>query len=112
MGNQSKLRVEQAPTFARWLDQLKDTRARARILTRILRLEDGSWGDVRVLGDSLFELRVMVGPGYRLYGTRMEGTVVMLLCGGDKGSQNRDVEKAKRLAEKVREERSGYEESL
>lgn len=112
MGNQSKLWVEQTPTFARWFDQLRDTRARARILTRILRLEDRLWGDVRILGGSLFELRVMVGPGYRLYGTRMGSTVVMLLCGGDKGSQNRDVEKAKRLAEKVREERSGYEESL
>ena len=112
MEKQESLRVEKTPTFARWFDRLKDARARARILTRILRLEDGSWGDVCAVSDSVFELRVMAGPGYRLYGTRIGRTIVMLLCGGDEGSQKRDIEKAKCLAGRVRKERSGYEESL
>lgn len=96
-----RIKVRRTATFMRWFNRLKDDRAQAHILSRIARLENGAWGDTRSVGDSVFELRIMFDPGYRLYGTVMGESIVLLLCGGDKGSQDRDVARAIRLAKRL-----------
>jgi putative addiction module killer protein len=90
--------VLQTEEFETWLEGLRDRRARTAILKRILQIEGGLLGDVRPLGDRVSEARIHYGPGYRLYYT-IRGTVLLiLLCGGDKGSQKRDIARAKRMA--------------
>lgn len=88
-------------TFQAWFDALADRRAQARIAARIVRVEAGLRGDVKSVGDGVSELRVDVGPGYRVYFTTRDRTVIILLCGGDKGSQRRDIAAAKELARQV-----------
>lgn len=84
--------------FIDWLNKLKDRRAAARIAARILRFEHGNPGDVRSVGEGVSEMRIDYGPGYRVYFTRRGETIVLLLCGGDKRTQDRDIRLAKRLA--------------
>lgn len=79
---------------ASWLDSLRDYKAAARILARMEKLRDGHFGDCKALGGGVWELRVDVGPGYRLYYARVGKEVILLLIGGDKGSQKRDIAKA------------------
>jgi putative addiction module killer protein len=86
------------PEFKAWLNALKDVNGRARILARIRRLGEGNPGDHRNLTDGISELRIDVGPGYRVYYTQRGNELVILLVGGDKDSQQRDIEKAKKLA--------------
>ena len=93
------LTVIRSDTFPQWLAGLTDKRGQARIAARLLRLEDGHYGDMKSVGNGVSEMRVDVGPGYRLYLAHHGRTTVVLLCGGDKGSQKRDIERAKRLAE-------------
>ncbi len=93
------MRVEILPEFESWFLRLKDRAARFRIQARIDRLELGNLGDFKSVGSGVFELRVDYGPGYRIYFARRGDELVILLCGGDKSSQSRDIEKAKRLAE-------------
>jgi putative addiction module killer protein len=81
--------------FREWLRGLRDRTARARIQVRLDRLELGNFGDCRSLGDNLHELRVDHGPGYRVYIGREGSAVVILLCGGDKQAQSRDIERAR-----------------
>src|SRR3990172_10439910 len=81
--------------FADWLEALKDRQARARIRTRIDRLALGNLGDHRVLDGGIVELRIDWGPGYRVYFARTGNAIVLLLCGGDKTTQQRDIERAK-----------------
>jgi putative addiction module killer protein len=81
--------------FERWIDTLRDQRAVAKVLTRIDRLALGNWGDYRALDGGVFELRIDWGPGYRVYAARVGKVVVLLLCGGDKKSQSKDIENAK-----------------
>ena len=92
------LRVRRTEVYANWLDSLRDVRARARILVRVERLAAGNPGDVRPVGEGVSELRVDYGPGYRVYFKRQGRTVVVLLAGGDKRTQNRDIGTALRLA--------------
>ena len=75
--------------------------AKARIVARIRHLELGNLGDAKSIGDKVSELRVDYGPGYRVYFTRKGRTIVVLLCGGDKGSQRRDIKEAQQLAKEV-----------
>ena len=84
--------------FARWLAGLRDQRARAKIAARIDRLAFGNPGDVAPVGEGISELRVHEGAGYRVYFVRRGETIVVLLCGGDKDSQAKDIAKAKVLA--------------
>jgi putative addiction module killer protein len=88
----------QTPEFASWFRSLRDAVARGRIAKRIALLEGGHFGDVKSLGDGVSELRIHHGPGYRLYFTRRGEALVLLLIGGDKGSQRRDVARAKEIA--------------
>ena len=95
------LRVLQTEAFRRWLDNLQDTRAVVSVTRRLERVQRGNLGDVRSVGSGVSEMRISYGPGYRLYFVRRGADIVVLLCGGDKGSQDRDVQRAKRLAKEV-----------
>ena len=90
--------VVKSATFDHWLKKLRDPRARARIQMRILRLGLGNPGDVRPMGDGLSELRIDYGPGYRVYYLQSGRLLAVLLCGGDKRTQQADIDKARRLA--------------
>jgi len=81
--------------FYIWLNGLKDTKARQRILARLRRLEQGNFGDCKPIGGGLSELRLFFGAGYRVYFGEDAGHIVIILCGGDKGSQNKDIKLAK-----------------
>ena len=98
MGYSSAVEIKRTSQFAAWIDDLKDVAGRARILARIRRLGEGNPGDHRNLTDGISELRIDVGPGYRVYYTQRGKTLVILLVGGDKNSQQRDIQKAKALA--------------
>ncbi|MCA9448287.1 MAG: type II toxin-antitoxin system RelE/ParE family toxin [Candidatus Omnitrophica bacterium] len=93
--------ILQTDEYSRWFDTLKDRQARSRILTRIRRLSLGNPGDVRPVGRGVSELRINYGPGYRVYYIQTGEEVLLLLAGGDKRTQNRDIEKALQLAEQV-----------
>ena len=97
------LEIRKTETFARWIDNLRDIRARARILVRIERLALGNAGDVKPVGEGVSELRIDYGPGYRVYYKMIESSVVILLAGGSKGTQSRDIEKALQLAHNLQE---------
>ena len=90
--------VRQTEAFARWFRKLRDRRARARIQVRIDRLALGLAGDVQPIGEGVSELRIDYGPGYRVYFVPRGDTVVVLLAGGDKASQDRDIPVALALA--------------
>lgn len=92
------IEIRQTPVFRRWLERLADDRAIERIAQRIVRLQAGLIGDAKPVGEGVSELRIDYGPGYRLYFTRRGAFVVILLCGGDKSSQSRDIRRAKALA--------------
>lgn len=92
------LEVRKTVAFEVWLRGLRDQRGKAKIVARIDRLALGNPGDVVApVGEGVSELRIHFGPGYRVYLVRREKTVVVLLCGGDKGSQERDIAQAKSL---------------
>lgn len=91
------LELKQTEQFRRWRTRLKDARARALIASRLDRLAFGHAGDAAPVGEGISELRIHYGPGYRMYFHRQGNTVVILLCGGDKGSQAKDIKTAKRL---------------
>ena len=95
------IEVRQTAVFASWLEELRDANARTRILVRIRRLELGNPGDVKAVGEGIIELRIAYGPGYRVYFTRQGQEIVLLLCGGDKSSQSRDIATAKRMAKEL-----------
>jgi putative addiction module killer protein len=95
------IEVRQTPIFREWLDGLADRRAVERIAQRIVRLQAGLIGDAKSVGDGLSELRVDYGPGYRVYFAQRRQVLVILLCGGDKKSQKRDIKRAKALASEL-----------
>ena len=92
------LEVRKTEVYARWLDGLRDVRARARVLVRVERLAAGNPGDVKPVGEGVSEMRIDYGGGYRVYFKRQGQTVVLLLAGGDKRTQKADIETALRLA--------------
>lgn len=89
--------IQQTDIFAKWLSKLKDRRATAKILVRIESLRQGNTGDSKSLGTGLHELRIHFGPGYRIYYTRKSGLVILLVCGGDKSSQSKDIAHARKM---------------
>ena len=92
------VRLKQTDTFRRWHRKLRDRKARAVIAARLLRLANGLFGDTVPVGVGVSELRIHYGPGYRVYFVRRGADIIILLCGGDKSTQKRDIEKARYLA--------------
>lgn len=93
------LEIRKTPAFAAWLDGLRDLRGRARVQARIERLAAGHAGDAKPVGEGVSELRIDTGPGYRVYFTRRGREVVILLAGGDKSTQSKDIRTAQKLAQ-------------
>jgi putative addiction module killer protein len=91
--------LKQTETFRKWRTKLKDERARALIASRLDRLAYGHAGDVEPVGDGVSELRIHYGPGYRVYFQKRGTTLIVLLCGGAKNTQAKDIKTAKRLAD-------------
>ena len=92
------LEVQKTEEFDTWLSDLVDQRAQAKIVSRIERLGLGNPGDVKPVGAGVSEMRVPYGPGYRIYFKQTDRTVVLLLCGGDKSTQEKDIKRAKEIA--------------
>lgn len=93
------IEIIQSDVFADWLVKLKDRRARARVYARLDRMAEGNFGDVEPIGEGLSEARIHYGPGYRLYFMQRGQALVVLLCGGDKATQPRDIQRAKVIAD-------------
>jgi len=89
--------IRESDVFAEWLSKLNDRIAKARILARLKSARFGNLGDVRSVGDRVTEMRIDVGPGYRIYFIRRHG-VIVILCAGDKSSQERDIARARAMA--------------
>ncbi len=95
------LEIRQTEVFSEWMSKLRDVEARAVIARRIERMAGGNFGDHKSVGEGVSELRVQLGPGYRVYYTQRGRQIVVLLCAGDKSSQRRDISKAKLLAQQL-----------
>lgn len=93
--------VQQTQEFQGWLDDLKDFRAQVRIAARLRLAEAGSLGDWKSVGGEVSEMRVDYGPGYRLYFTRRGGVLIVMLAGGDKSTQTRDIKRAQRIVKEL-----------
>lgn len=94
--------IRQTDRFRKWFAGLRDLRARIQIARRIERAEAGNLGDVSPVGDGVSEMRIHYGPGYRLYFARRGAAIIILLCGGDKSSQPRDIEAAREMARELK----------
>jgi putative addiction module killer protein len=99
--NSTVIEIRQTETYFQWFDSLRDRQARARINARIRRLSLGNVGDVKPIGEGVSELRIDFGPGYRVYFVQRGQTLVVLLAGGDKRTQDRDIKKALKLAREL-----------
>ena len=97
------IEVRKTETFAQWLDGLRDLRARARVQARLERLAGGNPGDVEPVGEGVSELRINYGPGYRVYFKKRGRELIILLAGGDKRTQAKDIKTALRLARNLSE---------
>ena len=95
------IEIRKTDNFAKWIDGLHDIRARARILVRIDRLASGNPGDVKAVGEGVSELRIDYGPGYRVYFKKQGRALILLLAGGDKHTQSRNIKTALRLAKNL-----------
>ncbi|MDP3350277.1 MAG: type II toxin-antitoxin system RelE/ParE family toxin [Hydrogenophaga sp.] len=93
------IELKQTETFRKWRTRLKDERARILVASRLDRLVFGLAGDAEPVGQGVSELRIHYGPGYRIYFQKRGSTIIVLLCGGDKSTQAKDIKAAKRLAE-------------
>jgi putative addiction module killer protein len=92
------MEIRETETFQKWFSGLGDDRAKRRIDMRIKRLTIGNPGDVESVGEGVSEMRIFYGPGYRVYFKNTGKEIIILLCGGDKSTQSKDIEKAKKLA--------------
>ena len=90
--------IRKTELFAKWIDNLRDVQAKARVLVRIERLASGNAGDVKPVGEGISEMRIDYGPGYRVYFIKRGNELIILLAGGDKSSQTADIKVAIRLA--------------
>ena len=97
------IEIRKTERFARWIDNLRDLRGRARVLARIERLAGGNPGDVKRIREGVSEMRIEYGPGYRVYFKKRGQELIILLAGGDKSTQAKDIEAALRLARNLTE---------
>ncbi|HFS85357.1 MAG TPA: type II toxin-antitoxin system RelE/ParE family toxin [Epsilonproteobacteria bacterium] len=98
-------KIQKTAYFKNWIASLKDPKGKVSITRRIDRIKYGNFGDVKSVGTSISELRITTGPGYRVYFTKFEGRLIILLAGGDKSTQGRDILKANKLLEEIKNER-------
>ena len=92
------IEIKQTEIYRKWEHKLKDHKARATIAARLFRLANGLLGDVSPVGQGISELRIHYGPGYRVYFKQRKNEIIILLCGGNKSTQQKDIEAAKKLA--------------
>jgi putative addiction module killer protein len=102
------IEIRQTPRFRAWLENLADRRAVERIAQRLVRIEAGLFGDAKPVGSGVSELRIDYGPGYRVYFVQRGGVLVILLCGGDKRTQARDIKAARAMAAELTEQDNGH----
>lgn len=95
------MHIKKTDVFTKWFDRLKDRRAKIIINQRIVRISDGLLGDFKSIGEGVGEIRVNYGPGYRIYCTIRGMELIILLCGGEKSTQQEDIKKAKSLAKEI-----------
>jgi len=93
--------VRSTEEFDEWIDNLKDTGTRVMIFRYLDRMADGNFGNVRAVGNGILERKINAGPGYRIYFVKMDAAILVLLCGGDKSTQRRDIARARELKEEV-----------
>jgi putative addiction module killer protein len=93
--------VRQTPEFQAWLDSLRDLKAQLRIVARLRLAEAGNLGDWKPVGNEVSEMRVAFGPGYRLYFTKRQNVLIVMLAGGDKSTQARDIKRAEKLLQQL-----------
>ena len=96
--------IKQTEIFSKWLLKLKDTKAKVAILRRIQRAQEGNFGDYKVISAEVSELRITTGPGYRVYYTKRNEEIVILLIAGDKSTQTEDILKAKKIAKELKDD--------
>lgn len=96
--------VKSTDFFSKWLSKLKDMKGRMAVARRIERMEHGNFGDVKSVGTNISELRITTGPGYRVYFTKRDEEIIILLVGGDKSTQSKDIKKAHELLEEYDDE--------
>ncbi len=97
--------VNQTPDFRKWMLKLRDIRAKVHILLRLTQVEGGNLGDFKSVGNGVLEIRINYGPGYRLYFAKDGKTIVILLIGGDKFTQDQDIARAKNIWQGIKNER-------
>lgn len=95
------IELERSRIFSEWLDSLKDIIGKGRIISRLRAAEHGNFGDCGFVGDTVYETRVHYGPGYRMYFTRRDEVIYLLLIGGDKSTQRRDIKRAVQMAHSI-----------
>ncbi|CAI8886476.1 MULTISPECIES: type II toxin-antitoxin system RelE/ParE family toxin [Pseudomonas] len=95
------IELERSRIFSEWLDSLKDIIGKGRIISRLRAAEHGNFGDCGFVGDTVYEMRVHYGPGYRMYFTRRDEVIYLLLIGGDKSTQRRDIKRAVQMAHSI-----------
>lgn len=93
--------IEKTESFDKWLKKLRDRKAVLAITARLDRAKLGNFGDVEPVGDGVSEMRIFLGPGYRLYFTIRDNKIIFMLCGGDKATQQKDIKKAKEIAQTI-----------
>jgi putative addiction module killer protein len=98
------IEIRQTENYKKWFESLKDKKARYRIDVRIRRISIGNFGDTKSVGKGVSEIRIDFGPGYRIYFIQHKDIVIILLCGGDKSTQARDIKKAQEIAQMIKEE--------
>lgn len=97
--------IRQTNQFSSWLLKLKDIKGKVSIIRRIDRIRKGNFGDYKSVGENIFELRFTIGPAYRVYYTKVEDEIILLLIAGDKSTQSEDIKKAKELAKEYSNEK-------
>ena len=96
--------IETTPAFDKWLKKLRDRKAVLAVTARLDRAKLGNFGDAKSVGSEIHEMRIFVGPGYRLYYVIRDGRIILLLCGGNKSTQERDIQKARAIVKQLVEE--------
>jgi len=96
--------IKQTDMFSKWLARLKDIQGKVSILRRMERVKEGNFGDHKSVSKDISELRISIGPAYRVYYTKKDDEIVILLVGGDKSTQSKDIEKAQQICKELKDD--------